>query len=317
MTKMIIKESEIRSYVRSLIREAMEVEAAKDPEDIAEREKMLAGKQYDRSKFPKGGQSLKMEREYRAKMGFPPLRKPHGGVIPRIIGADGSDLTPENTPDDIQRELAKRAQHHRDDRRIAHTPLNVQSDPIAQEIAKIDWESLTPAERKAESDRIRYMRVHQNDEKNAEIARQISDRTRNGGGRASKAELAQRIRQLKDRIAKLSVNDLNQKKVDHLKYILKDTRRIYRERFLNGKVGKYDDDDIVKKALADSSVGAAANADMEGQFKNDLINPDDVETNKGKEEQYRVEPLDDRRDSQIRNFDEFKDFFGDDDDIML
>lgn len=317
MTKMIIKESEIRNYVRSLIREAMEVEAAKDPEDIAEREKMLAGKQYDRSKFPKGGQSLKMEREYRAKMGFPPLKKPHGGVIPRIIGADGSDLTPENTPDGIQRELEKRVQHHRDDRRIAHTPLNVQSDPVAQEITKIDWENLTPAERKAESERIRYMRVHQNDEKNAEIARQISDRARNGGGLASRAELAQRIQQLKDRIAELSVNDLNQTKVDNLKYVLKDTERIYRERFLDGKVGKDDTDDIVKQALADSSLGDAANADMEGQFKNDLINPDDFEKNKGKEEQDRVEPLDDRRGSKSRDFDEFKDFFGDDDDIMF
>lgn len=102
MAKMIIKESELRRYIKKLVQESLENEARQSDESKAEIAKMENGQPYDRSKLEQAG--LRREEAYRAKMGYPPIKdwirqqkeaykgqtgKSLGTIDVRNVGADG------------------------------------------------------------------------------------------------------------------------------------------------------------------------------------------------------------------------------------
>lgn len=349
MAKIYLKESEIRRYVRTLIREAMETEAAKDPEDIAEREKMLAGQQYDRSKFPLGGQSLKIEREYRNSRNLPPLKKPKGGVIPRIIGADGNDLTPENSPEAIQQVLRQRvknnvinnakryikvgdreefAKNHDidsdDAMNVTHDIFanNVDNDPVTQK-----WLAMTPDEREAESKRIRQERNRQSSERNIDIIKQISDAGRRAIKYPTKEELEQKIETLKAKRDALEDNDLNRYDRAVYDHIINDTQRII-NKYYNG-IDTYNSsdaaDDIVKYAMDDIDSDSRYNELAADQGEN-YVDPSEFEPknepqiDKDNKENDNYEPLDVvGRKTKKTNFDDAREMgmFGNDEDFIF
>lgn len=72
MAKMVIKESELRRYIKKLVQESLENEARQSDESKAEIAKMENGQPYDRSKLEQAG--LRREEAYRAKMGYPRIQ---------------------------------------------------------------------------------------------------------------------------------------------------------------------------------------------------------------------------------------------------
>lgn len=93
MAKIVIKESEIRQYVRSLIKESLDVEARGeiDPRSKEEYDKMMNGEPYTRRYWPQGSKYQKLERERRAELGLPPIprRNKFAGEL-LDVNADGS-----------------------------------------------------------------------------------------------------------------------------------------------------------------------------------------------------------------------------------
>ena len=163
MSRIIIKESDIRKYVRSLIVEAYEVEAVEDPEDVAERNKMLSGQSYNRRKFPNGGKSFKLEREYRNKMGYPPLRKPSGGVVPYLIDADGNDITPENKADATEYKKGKRKEKKNDYNRGRYTKkADKEYMSKGQHLTGDEQLALSPEEREDYREKVRRDNIAKN-----------------------------------------------------------------------------------------------------------------------------------------------------------
>lgn len=101
---MVLKESQIRKYIRSLIREALETEHRLPSEESrAEIEKMESGKPYDRTNFAPA--ALRREKAYREQMGYPSISdwennkkqsfkdqtgKTLGAINVSTVGADGN-----------------------------------------------------------------------------------------------------------------------------------------------------------------------------------------------------------------------------------
>lgn len=305
MLKLIIKESEIRSYIRSLIKEAIETEAAvENPDDIAERNKMLAGQPYDRSKFPYGGKSFSLERERRAQLGLPPLKKPKGGVIPRFIDADGTDITPGNSPEAIADRLNQMKAAHRDkmrDRYIkkadketfmanrnldgnADTPIGkydkylgkVEQDPVIQRVL-----AMSPEERAAEAEKQRKNRIQRGMDANREIRSKIS-KSSPLGIPSNREFFVNRIAELKKKQAALGEHcDANDAQWRSLDYIINDTKRI-----LNKWFGGYQDDtsftdaddEFVKSALNDIDAEKMSR-DFSDEYGENVVDPSSFETN--------------------------------------
>lgn len=137
---MIIKESEIRQYIRSLIKESIEAESqvkpeeinrwlsmtpeelmayqptkkeARVPEDYKNRIKMLLGQGYSMRKF--GDKSLEIQQAYREKMGYTPLSQMRRrGYKITDINADGTDGTYDNSEEGRAKIKAQAAQQNRD-----------------------------------------------------------------------------------------------------------------------------------------------------------------------------------------------------------
>lgn len=351
MANMYIKESAIRQYVRSLIREAIEAEAASDPADLEEREKMLAGKPYDRSKFPNGGKSIALERQRRAELGLPPIRKPKGGVVPSLIDANGNDITPENSPEAIQARLNGRVADHREkmakrfikksDRERMAQRLGL-SDEEAKNLKfdsyanNVDADSFTqrmlamsPVERAEEAEKIRRNEIERGMTKNADFLKRTNGLSRRGVSYPTKEELEQRVLDLKAKQAALGPHcDANDYKWKNYDYIIKDTQRIINKYYNNKDVAPSSDaaDDIVKDALNDIDNDNRFSEDGALEMGDKYVDPSAFTANSGlqssKEDDY--EPLDSydhqkRKKGKRDKFDDMSDmgFFDDDDNSFM
>lgn len=261
---MIIKESEIRNYVRGLIREALESEGREvliTPEeraaDLAEREKMLAGLPYDRSKFPYRGKSDYIERQLRIDRGLPPIRRPKGGVIPRLIDGDGNDVTPENSPEEIAARLEGRKTDHREkmgkrfikkaDRKSIVNGRNL-SDDEAEKLtvdkfandAENDpwtqkWFAMTPEEQEAERERIRRERNQKGIDNNAALRREWQNNQVRPESPKTRQDLLDRLAEFKKKQTALGPHcQANDKKWKYYESFIKDTQRII-DRYYGGK----------------------------------------------------------------------------------
>lgn len=333
MARITIKESVIRNYVRSLIRESIEAEAVEDPRDLEEREKMLAGKSYNRTFFPDGGKSLSLERQRRAQLGLPPLRKPMGGVKPILIDGNGNDITPENSPEAIQARIEGRVKDHAQkmakrfvkkadrenlgkvrglsDKEAANLKIDkyandVESDPYTQRML-----SMSPEERAKEADRIRRDRIARGRASNAVISKMVSDLGRRGLGYPTKEELLQHIERLKVEQKELGprcpANEDGWKRYD---YLIKDACNILNKYYNNKDASSDVADEIVNDALNDIDNDERFRQYGHAQMGDDYVDSSNIATNVPEDD---FEPLDYEEKDK---FDELGDMglFDDDDD---
>lgn len=346
MARFKIKESEIRQYVRSLIREAIENEGRKaDPTNERELEKMRRGEDFN---FGILGATAKQKvRDYFRDNGIPFPKKPKGGnAITIINGATGEDKTPENTENAIsdkhekqrllnnQKRLsnyhAKRnkgdidkmqqmvneplSDNEVDDENISIGTTDSQTkanDALGDDAYTQKWLSMSDEEKEAMRDKIRRNRQKESSAQNDKIRGALQKSV--SSGYPSPQELKQQIKGLKDKQAMLGQhNDINDKKWREYDFLIKD-----REKILNKYYGGYqpssDDeyaDEVVNNALADDLSG-------EEEFQGGNYG---IEITKNNPQEDEYEPLDDddfdNRSKKRRDFQDLKDmgFYDDDDD---
>lgn len=296
MAKTVIKESEIKNYIHSLLNEAINNEVrVSDPRDVEEREKMLAGQPYDRSYFQKNGKSWNLEREYRKQHRYPELRKPKGGVIPRLIGANGEDLTPENKPEAIEASMEAAKERNRENtgnkyikkqdreefaQRNDINPedaMNTAKDAFANNPEKSPeaqrWMNMSDEEKAAERERLRKERIQASIDSLSKTQAQMKDlQSRPGTKFPTRRELEQKIEKLKAERDSLEDNQLNQDAIRELDKFIKDKQTI-----LNKYYGDkyYDDEDPEIDRMRDDADNIAK---MNAQ---DGINPYEYETPDG------------------------------------
>lgn len=269
MSRIKIKESEIRRYVRSLIREAYEVEAVEDPADVAERNKMLAGQPYDRRKFPDWGKSFSVEREYRKKMGYPVLTKPHGGVRPYLIDANGNDVTPENQPDAIAYELERRKRDKNSYNKGRYTKLDHKKYMEQGKLLTGDEQlALSPEELDRYKEGIRKSGIERNMANNAKNREKYNDwkaSFERGGRRFTANELVAHIKDLKEKQKALGPHcEENDKKWRNYDYIIKDTQRILNSMYGGEEQTSNDQDDL--DFIEDGGTYQGSPEDMDDNF---------------------------------------------------
>lgn len=346
MARFKIRESEIRQYVRSLIREAIENEGRKaDPTNERELEKMRRGEDFN---FGILGATAKQKvRDYFRDNGIPFPKKPKGGnAITIINGATGEDKTPENTENAIsdkhekqrllnnQKRLsnyhAKRnkgdidkmqqmvneplSDNEVDDENISIGTTDSQTkanDALGDDAYTQKWLSMSDEEKEAMRDKIRRNRQKESSAQNDKIRGALQKSV--SSGYPSPQELKQQIKGLKDKQAMLGQhNDINDKKWREYDFLIKD-----REKILNKYYGGYqpssDDeyaDEVVNNALADDLSG-------EEEFQGGNYG---IEITKNNPQEDEYEPLDDddfdNRSKKRRDFQDLKDmgFYDDDDD---
>ena len=322
MARFKIKEIEIRQYVRSLIREAIESEGRKaDPTNEIELEKMRRGEDFN---FGILGATAKQKvRDYFRDNGIPFPKKPKGGnPITIINGATGEDKSPNNTEDAIatkhekQRTVANdrvkrnyHAKRNKDEidkmQQMVNEPMSDNEVDDEYDDASIDatdsqtkandalgddaytqkWLSMSDEEKEAMRDKIRRNRNKESSAENEKIRGGLQRGASRGYPTAK--ELKQQIMDLKDKQAMLGQhNDINDKKWREYDFLIKD-----REKILNKYYGAYNQN-LYKKET------------------------DDVDDAPQKDE---YEPLDNfyNRSGKRRNFQDLKDmgFYDDDDDF--
>lgn len=146
MAKYIIKESEIRSYVRGLIKESIEAEGLTPQDDekyynnfmgyinnggrlnkrtidsfghtFPELTKMVNGKGYNRADWNDWRNAATfpaaVERHYRRMMGYTPFdKKSLNGVVPYLIDSNGNDISPENSEEGREARAQQKVDNHR------------------------------------------------------------------------------------------------------------------------------------------------------------------------------------------------------------
>lgn len=350
MARFKIKESEIRQYVRSLIREAIESEGRKaDPTNERELEKMRRGEDFNFGIL--GAGAKQRVRDYFRENGIPFPKKPKGGnAITIINGATGEDKTPENTENAISDKHEKQrlsnnqkrlsnyhAKRNKDDidkmQQMVNEPLTdggdikdkddntpiepsikqtKTKDPLSNDEYTQKWLSMSDEEKEAMRDKIRRNRQKESSAENDKI-RGALQRSVSSGYPSSK-ELKQQIKDLKDKQAMLGQhNDINDKKWREYDFLIKD-----REKILNKYYGGYQPssndeyaDEVVNNALADDLSG-------EEEFQGGNYG---IETTKNNPQEDEYEPLDDddfdNRSKKKRDFQGLKDmgFYDDDDEI--
>lgn len=343
MTRFKIRESEVRQYVRSLIREAIENEGRKaDPTNERELEKMRRGEDFNFGIL--GAGAKQRVRDYFRENGIPFPTKPKGGnPITIINGATGEDKTPENTENAIadkhekqrlsnnQKKLGNyHAKRNKDEiekmQQIVNEPLSDDevdddtsidtidsqtkaNDALGDDAYTQKWLSMSDEEKEAMRDKIRRNRQKESSAEYDKI-RGALQRSVSSGYPTSK-ELKQQIKGLKDKQAMLGQhNDINDKKWREYDFLIKD-----REKILNKYYGGYQPssndeyaDEVVNNALADD-----LSAEEEFQGGNYGI-----ETTKNNPQEDEYEPLDDddfdNRSKKKRDFQGLKDLgFYDDD----
>lgn len=327
--KIVLNETQLRKYIRSIIRESLVNEATspalinrwlsmtpeqldsftpnqrQNPEEFSNLVKMLKGEPYDRSVFPVGSTTLAIENAYREKMGYPPLARPAGGVRPRLIDADGSDITPENSEENRMSTLERGKDNKRtrerqqfvkahereglanslgidDEDEIRNLTIDkAMGDDVEDSPHAKSWLAMSPEEREAESERIRKSRV----QKSADDANRIRDSFKSlEASRTTsisrKTDLEQHMAFLRQRIADLKeftndneydTNNPNKRRIAELERILADDQRIYakitsEKRKLRKPVDASDDDQAVLDAMRD----ADNNPDIQAALANDM-----------------------------------------------
>ena len=349
MARFKIKESEIRQYVRSLIREAIESEGRKaDPTNERELEKMRRGEDFNFGIL--GAGAKQRVRDYFRENGIPFPKKPKGGNAIKIInGATGEDKTPENTENAIfdkhekqrlsnnQKRLGNyHANRNKDeidkmqqmvneplsddgvdDDEYGNTSINASdsqtkaNDALGDDAYTQKWLSMSDEEKEAMRDKIRRNRQKESSAENDKIRGALQRSV--SSGYPSPQELKQQIIDLKNKQSMLGQhNDINDKKWKEYDFLIKD-----REKILNKYYGGYepssDDeyaDEVVNSALADDLSG-------EEEFQGGNYG---IEPTKDNSQEDEYEPLDDddfdNRSKKRRDFQELKDmgFYDDDDD---
>lgn len=347
MARFKIKESEIRKYVRSLIREALESEGRKaDPTNERELEKMRRGEDFN---FDILGAGAKQKvRDYFRENGIPFPKKPKGGSRIKIInGATGEDKTSDNTADAIADKHEKQqaaynqsrlknyhAKRNKDEidkmQQMVNEPLpnndvdaddgydtintsdrqTKANDALGNDAYTQKWLSMSDEEKAAMRDKIRKNRQKESSAENDKIRGALQKSV--SSGYPTPNELKQQIADLKDKQAMLGQhNDINDKKWREYDFLIKD-----REKILNKYYGGYapnaDDeyaDEVVNNALADDLSG-------EEEFQGGNYG---IETTKGNPQEDDYEPLDDddfdNRSKKKRDFKDLRDmgFYSDDD----
>lgn len=350
MARIKIRESEIRQYVRSLIREAMEDEGRKaDPTNERELAKMYRGEDFN---FGVLGAGAKQKvRDYFRENGIPFPKKPKGGnPITIINGATGEDKSPNNTDNAIadkherqrvtnnqnrlanyhakrnQSEIDKMQQMVNepsasnsvdDDDEYGDSMINTSdsqtkaNDALGNDAYTQKWLSMSDDEKAEMRDKIRQNRQKESSAENDKIRGALQRSV--SSGYPTPKELKQQIIDLKDKQAMLGQhNDINDKKWREYDFLIKD-----REKILNKYYGGYapsaDDeyaDEVVNNALADDLSG-------EEEFQDGNYG---IETTKDIPQEDDYEPLDDddfdNRSKKKRDFQDLKDmgFYDDDDD---
>lgn len=263
MTRFKIRESEVRQYVRSLIREAIESEGRKpDPINKRELDKMRRGEDFNFGIMGSGAQQT--VRDYFRDNGIPFPTKPKGGnPITIINGATGEDKSPNNTEDAIsykhEKQRQKRNQIRLDKyhetknkdkidqmRQMVYEPLvddediDDENDDTSTDTSKKErkandalsndeytqkWLSMSEEEREAMRDKIRRNRIKERSAENTKF-RSSMQRGVNGTYPTAK-ELKQQIADLKDKQAMLGQhNDINDKKWREYDFLINDREKI-------------------------------------------------------------------------------------------
>lgn len=274
MAKFVIKESVLKNYISSIIRETIETESRgkQDPQVQIELDKMLSGQTYNRGVFPTGGKAFQIEMNYRKERGLPPLRKPKGGIVPYLIDGDGNDITPENSPDQIAHRLNMRGDAHRETERLRHVDKgnreerqqmhanlgldgadNGSTNAVnGEDVYTQRWLNMTPEERAEQREKILQMRKNDSAAKLDNYRREVGKLSNRGLELPSAEHLKQRIVDLKARQAALGphtdANDYDWKRYD---YIIKDTQKILSKYFDNVDIDAMKDD-VVDAMVADA-----------------------------------------------------------------
>ena len=288
MARFKIKESEIRQYVRSLIREAIESEGRKeDPINTRELEKMRRGEDFNFGIMGNGARK-KVYKFFREN-GIPFPTKPKGGnPITIINGATGEDKTPSNTEDAIfdkheaQRQTYNQTRldryHEKKNKdkidkmhQIVNEPLpNNKTDDNLIKNAEIDkptkktrktldndaytqtWLSMSDEEKEDMRNKIRRNRQKENSAENDKIRGALQRSV--SSGYPSPQELKQQIIDLKNKQSMLGQhNDINDKKWKEYDFLIKDREKIL-NKYYGGHEPTSDDeyaDEVVNSALAD------------------------------------------------------------------
>lgn len=312
MARILIKESEIRQYIRQLLTEKQVASS----EDMEQRQRMLNGLSYDRSVF--AYTSKMAEKRFREENNLPPLRKPHGGVVPRIISSledGGVDITPENHHSEISYRVQSRSNDNVNNTRERMRQSRFEKTN-GDKSDEFDWENASVEEREAESQRIRDERKAQQSADNKRYHEMNAYNLPNGKTSTSDM-LIQRIQNLRDKQEELGPHcDANDKKWREYEYLINDTMKI-----LKNSYGISDDDKtdaIVKSTLNDIDSDERFDTIGQEEFGDKYIKKDI--TSKGAEEndedndeeEEEIGDFDDRRKTDI-GFEDNRDFFDDDD----
>lgn len=293
MSKILLKESEIRGYVRSLIREAMEMEGHaspktiqrwlnatpeeiaswqpegnQDPYEFADLQRMALRQPYSRNHLAQAARDI--EDAWRTHNGLQSLKTltgPDGKRLRKIdsIDAEGNPVFGSKTAEErkaAHREVAKMGKREIDAKRKEAR----QTEKAAQ---KAEQEKAVQQERAAQeqADMTQWCQENGIDPSSPQAkemyAEHIAEENRqyyyeHGMDEFSADALQRRIAWLKQRIAEteFSSDTWDQKVCDSCEYVLKDTERILRQNFGNDGRRLVKANDTVDTTLSDEEIDA-------------------------------------------------------------
>lgn len=336
MARIVIKESEIRNYVRSLIREARkQIDFAPDIQNGTfdlEKTEMMPG-------------SRRWLNDFFKSKGIPKPRKAQGEGAPnRIIDYKTGELV---NGDEINQFVSDRRSAAADDHRkkARERARGLSSNAVADnQITKdamnnfnndsiSDGDNAEPVDSIKDEYGEKWLNMSDDEREalkkdiiNARKAKQASDvdryremgRNSISSGFPNADEIRDRIAMLKDKQAALgNHNDINDKKWREYDFLIKDCQKILNKYYGGETPTDSNDemaDEIVKNALADDLSSAEEFADTDPN----AITPNKTKQEKEPSEDY--DPLDNalfgRSKKKQRGYDDLSDFYGDDDDDM-
>lgn len=339
MARTIIKESELRKYIRSIIREAIEDEARKaSPETENELNKMIRGEDFNYGLL--GTTARQKVRDYFKSKGLTIPTKPKGGIPPRIInGTTGEDKTPENSPKalamtmqrkknekkkyDASRHYEKKNKDEYDEmNKLVNEPSdgnmdngqtpNTDTSSLDKDQYTQNWLNMSDDEKSAMRDKIRQNRQDKRDSELLHYRDELNKRR--PVAFPTPQEIKREIVDLKAKQAQLGQhNDINDRKWKEYDYLIRDREKILNKYYGGGEKDSNDElaDEIVNNALKDDLSGEEEFKDNYGIEK---TKPQDQE-----QDEVQYDDFDDDifgRNKKKRDYDELKSmgFYNDDDD---
>lgn len=334
MAKIQIKESDIRNYVRALIREARKTSI----ETTTELEKMKNGQNFDLDNLEKSKAGRDAAKDFFAAKGIKKPRKPiekasKGLYSPhRIINFETGDLENAQELADFSERL-RSIGYNQHRQRIGQNYRNRRDDKLDNTQSRRDlilslglgndaeledgvsdkytnkWLRMSDDEKAAARQAIRDREKQQRQEEYDQIRQSLKSVQPFHVPNAE--ELRQRLSDLRDKKAALGPhNNLNDRKWREYDYLIKDTQNILRTYYKSSKVDKDSSD-----PMADEIVNNALSDDLstEEEFKDFNFNQFEKNKKAEKEDNELLDDDDWGRSKKKRNFDDNRDFFDLDD----